>query len=241
MPFPPRRTCRPIAKAAYGELLAELCTDQRSSPIEAEYHSASNLAFADYYQRLADNGGHLSLLDEEECRLAEQGWDEQRIADLRTIIKLREDDGCTRLRDELIDAKLWALGYEPNDRLRWMVELALHPAFRDAHLDAEIALRKRLGAPAPAPAPVTELPVVQPVAAVATAEAAIPERWRHVTPTGAAERLIAYRPALWEHRKKGKRAISQVGEQTLRQIRWAAALLENQWASGRCGPRRRKT
>jgi hypothetical protein len=42
----------------------------------------------------------------------------------------------------------------------------------------------------------------------------------------AAELLIASNPAMLEHRKDGKRAATQVGEETLRQIRWAALLLQ---------------
>jgi integrase len=54
----------------------------------------------------------------------------------------------------------------------------------------------------------------------------IPEKWRTATPVEAAELLIASNPAMLEHRKEGKRAAAQVGEQTLRQIRWAAVLLQ---------------
>ena len=54
----------------------------------------------------------------------------------------------------------------------------------------------------------------------------IPEKWRDASPVEAAELLIASNPAMLEHRKDGKRAATQVGEQTLRQIRWAAVLLQ---------------
>lgn len=54
----------------------------------------------------------------------------------------------------------------------------------------------------------------------------IPQQWQTVTPTEAAEMLIASNPAMLDHRKSGKRAATQVGDQTLRQIRWAAFLLE---------------
>lgn len=55
---------------------------------------------------------------------------------------------------------------------------------------------------------------------------AVAEPWRSMTPTQAAERLIADNPKMFEHRREGKRASVQTGEQTLRQIRWAARLLE---------------
>lgn len=54
----------------------------------------------------------------------------------------------------------------------------------------------------------------------------IPEKWRDASPVKAAELLIASNPAMLEHRKNGKRAAPQVDEQTLRQIRWAAVLLQ---------------
>lgn len=38
-----------IARSAYEKLLSEICQDQRSTPHYAELHSATNLAFADYF------------------------------------------------------------------------------------------------------------------------------------------------------------------------------------------------
>jgi hypothetical protein len=108
-----------MARNLYGELLAELCTQQRATPYDAEAHSAANLAFVDYYQRLTSLGGHMSLLPAEERRLAaELGWDEQRIADLRTIIRLREERGITQIQPQTLDRELLRRGYEPTDRLR---------------------------------------------------------------------------------------------------------------------------
>lgn len=240
-PKPTEAQLQAIARAAFDELLGELCNEQRSSPYYADLHSAGNLALADYYGRLTRNGGHMSLLGQEEQRLADGGWDEQRIADLRHIVKLREDEGVTRLRDDLIDVRLRAVGLEPTDEARWMTELVLYPAYRDAHLAADEDLRRSLStigndapsAPTKNPAAIREPATVLTSAAPITAraqglpgESAIPEDWRTTTPTEAAERLIAYRPALWAHRKARKRAMAQVGEQTLRQIRWAATLLE---------------
>jgi integrase len=239
---PTEEELQALAKAAYDELLAQLCTEQRSTPYYAEHHTATNLACADYYDRLAGNGGHMSLLPEEERKLAAQGWSQQRIADLRTIVQLRENENITRFQPGSIDAKLRAIGFEPTDELRWMAQLVLYPAFRDAHIEAEASLQRSLAGRAPRLAATSLPPEPAPVAAPAPAqtssplhpasvgalppESAIPEDWRQLTPTQAAERLIAHRPALWEHRKEGKRAVAQVGEQTLRQIRWAAVLLE---------------
>ena len=60
----------------------------------------------------------------------------------------------------------------------------------------------------------------------------IPQKWRTASPVEAAELLIASNPAMFEHRKEGKRAATQVGEQTLRQIRWAACLPQRR--AGEC-------
>lgn len=239
-PKPTEAQVQVIAKAEYEQVFSELCTKQRSTPYYADAHSAANRAFVDYYDRLIRNGGHMSLLPQEEPQLTARGWDDKRIAELRHIVKLREDKGITRLRDEIIDARLRAVGVEPTDEARWMVELALYPAYRDAHLEAEAELLKSVGtsqdrswsqastgnAPSPVAATIDVVPAHAAPTSLGLDGSAVPEAWRYVTPTEAAEKLIAYRPALWEHRKKGKRAVAQVGEQTLRQIRWAATLLE---------------
>ncbi len=54
----------------------------------------------------------------------------------------------------------------------------------------------------------------------------------HCGPVEAAERMIAETPRLLEHRRDGKRAKDSVGEQTLRQIRWAATLLQKSLPAG---------
>ncbi|WP_294189822.1 hypothetical protein, partial [uncultured Sphingomonas sp.] len=72
-----------IAKAMYEERLAEVCTLQRSTPYDVENHSAANLAFIDYFERLKNQGGHMSFLSAEERKLEAEGWSAQRIADLR--------------------------------------------------------------------------------------------------------------------------------------------------------------
>ncbi|MEJ8630225.1 hypothetical protein P0F65_10930 [Sphingomonas sp. I4] len=58
-----------IAKAMYEERLAEVCTLQRSTPYDVETHSAANLAFVDYFERLKNQGGHMSFLPAEERKL----------------------------------------------------------------------------------------------------------------------------------------------------------------------------
>lgn len=82
---------------------------------------------------------------------------------------------------------------------------------------------------------VNEISVAQPMAAVSgmsipsaerIGQSEILEKWKHATPVHVAEMRIAGNPKMFEHRQQGKRTAAQVGEQTLRQIRWAAALLE---------------
>ncbi|KTT72289.1 hypothetical protein NS319_04620 [Sphingomonas sanguinis] len=58
-----------IAKAMYEERLAEVCTLQRSTPYDVETHSAVNLAFVDYFERLKNQGGRMSFLPAEERKL----------------------------------------------------------------------------------------------------------------------------------------------------------------------------
>lgn len=60
----------------------------------------------------------------------------------------------------------------------------------------------------------------------------VPMPWREMSPTQVAERLIAENPRMFEHRQSGKRATEQVGEQTSRQIRWAAFLFERALPAG---------
>jgi hypothetical protein len=108
-----------IAKIAYDELLTEICTDQRSTPHLRDAQGASNLAFADYYQRLTNNGGHASLLPAEERELAETWeWDRQRIDDLRHIVQLREEKGHTRIRPDAVDRWLPQAGIERSGQIR---------------------------------------------------------------------------------------------------------------------------
>lgn len=176
-------------------------------------------------------GGHASLLPAEEDRLRERdGWNSQRIEHLKEIVKLREDHNITRFQPDYFDALLKEHGFVPTDMLRWVLELALYPAFRDAHLDAEVALHHQLTVPdarmAVAPTRSVQMAVVEAPADNVQREAPIPLAWQDVAAREAAERFIAATPKMFEHRKAGKRKEEQVGEQTLRQIRWAATLLE---------------
>lgn len=234
------RELQAIAKAMYDERLGEICTLQRSTPYNAESHSVANLAFIDYFQRLKDNGGRMSFLPGEQRKLEDAGWSSQRIDDLRSIIAMREERNISPIRPAEIDRHLAAAGFAVDDKLRWMVELALYPNYRDAYAAAEQQLWASAVAGTIVPDPVVPSAPVTPSLprdvsfhqASANAIPAVPERWLHCTPVDAAERMIAETPRLLEHRRGGKREKDSVGEQTLRQIRWAAVLLQKSLPPG---------
>ncbi|MFG6283181.1 hypothetical protein [Sphingomonas sp. S6] len=229
-----------IAKAMYEERLAEVCTLQRSTPYDVEHHSAANLAFIDYFEHLKNQGGHMSFLPGDERKLEAEGWSAQRIADLRSIIAMREERGVSPIRPDEIDRHLAAAGFAVDDRLRWRLELALYPAYRDVYAAAEAQLRGAAtpgtvppnSSATPAPAQPSPSPVASSHSAPVGVDPAVPEDWLHCTPVEAAERMIATTPRLLEHRKGGKREKDSVGEQTLRQIRWAAVLLQKSLPPG---------
>lgn len=217
-----------IAKKMYEERLAEVCTEQRATPGDAEYHSATNRAFVDYFERLTSRGGHMSFLPDEKRQFEAKGWDAQRVADLRTIIALRENKGVSPIRKEEIDRHLAAAGFAIDDQARWMVELMLYPAYRDVYAEAEkqlCTLVERLD-PSACPPSASPPPATDASPAVVPNHSGVPKEWMHCGPVEAAERMIEETPKLLDHRRQGKRAKESVDEQTLRQIRWAATLLQ---------------
>lgn len=224
---------RTILHDMYEALLTRLCDEQRASPGDAQLLSDTNHGFLDYFERLTSLGGHASLLPDEVRRLQSSGWDDRRIADLRCIIDMRADRGISPIRHAEIDQHLRRAGLVPDDRLRWKVEQALFPVYADAYVEAEMHLRNgcRVEGAAdqvmPASPTVAEPAVAQPMPAVG-----IPDDWLTCTPVHAAKRMIADNPKLFAHRQEGKRAAGTVGEQTHRQILWAAALLEKSLPRG---------
>lgn len=224
---------RAIAKEMYHARLLEVCTMQRAEPSLAELHSATNLAFIVYFERLKSLGGHASFSSAEERSWLERGCDPQRIADLKTIIAMRENKGVSPIRREEIDHHLTRAGFTPDDKLRWMLELLLYPAYRDAYADAESELQdgyQDLGFDSPE----NDEPDVtfDPQPNGGSSKPSINKKWLAWTPTEVAEAMIAATPKLSGHRKKGKRGSSTVEEQTLRQIRWAATLLQKSLPTG---------
>ncbi|MEJ8630224.1 hypothetical protein P0F65_10925 [Sphingomonas sp. I4] len=80
---------------------------------------------------------------------------------------MREERGIDLIRRDEIDRHLAAAGFAVDDRLRWMLELALYPAYRDVYAAAEAQLRNAAtpgtvapgNSAMPAPAQPSPLPV----------------------------------------------------------------------------------
>ena len=126
--------------------------------------------------------------------------------------------------------RLEALGIEPNPtNMALAVRLVL-----DARSQAARELRSGVDTVSKIVVPAISdecqsVPIIaeqQPARRVTMDPGQISEKWRNVSPVKAAELLIEANPAMLQHRKEGKRAVTQVGDQTLRQIRWAAVLLQ---------------
>lgn len=231
-----------MAAAAFQERLGQFCDEQRASPGAAARHSEANLTYADYYHRLATNGSVIAFQEGEKKRLVRQGWDDQRIERLELLIK-GALEWQNPIKDRFIDARLKSAGYVPQKATRDMVRRILPASYRGACLAAQADLQELVKAsglaivvpdwpgsaiPVRSPAPPTTVsPAADTVSdAPAKPHALIPPSWLNVTATQAAERYIAAELTRLKHRSGGKRAKAETGEQTLRQIRWAAVLLE---------------
>jgi integrase len=149
-----------IAKAEFQNQLARFCDQQREHPAHRPMHSAMNLPYADYYQRMMDTGGRPEFAEGEEAALLAPGWSLQRLERLKLLIEQHHEVGQPAIKHSTMAFHLRGLGFEPNRVLSAMVERALYPAYRDACLEAEAALSPP--APAHEPFPRAE-PVVAPV------------------------------------------------------------------------------
>jgi hypothetical protein len=164
----------------------------------------------------------LSFLPGEQRKLEDAGWSSQRIDDLRSIVAMREERNISPIRPTEIDRHLAAAGFAVDDKLRWMLELALYPTYRDAYAAAERQLWASAVPGTIAPEPVVQsAPVTWSLSpdisfhpAAVNAVPTVPESWLHCTPVEAAERMIAETPRLLEHRRGGKREKDSVGEQS---------------------------
>ena len=151
--------------------------------------------------------------------------DDQRAAVRRLLGSLNIRESLSRETAQ----RLEALGIEPNPTnmalgVRIMLD-ARAQAARELRLGVDSVSNASIALPAENRPRTIEV-AAAPASPAAIETSQIPEKWRTATPVEAAELLIASNPAMLEHRKEGKRAATQVGEQTLRQIRWAAVLLQ---------------
>lgn len=148
-----------IAKAEFQNQLARYCDMQRQHPRHRAMHSAANLAYADYYQRMIDTGGRPGFATGEETELLAAGYPHERLERLKAVIEQHHSGGQPAIKPSTCAFHLRRLGFEPNRFLDAIVERALYSAYRDACLEAEAAL-----AP-PASLTAARQPRVEPVAA----------------------------------------------------------------------------
>jgi integrase len=129
-----------IAKAEFQNQLARYCDMQREHPQHRAMHSAANLAYADYYQRMMETGGRPEFEPGEDAGLLASGYPLERLERLKIVIEQHHGGGQSAIKQNTLAYHLRALGFEPNRTLNGMVERALYPAYRDACLEAEAAL-----------------------------------------------------------------------------------------------------
>ncbi len=232
---------REIAARMYSAILEELCTKQRSTPYDAEWHSIANLTYIDHFQRLTNLGGRMSFLASEEKAKEQEGWSAQRIADLKMVIA-RSEEGNSPLRQSDIIRNLEKDGFQATPRNQWRLELLLYPEYRDAFIEAQLDLqnlRDRLDgcASLQTDAPSTQSDVETPNDSSCASKVAQPKKahncdWSNLSPLEAADKMIAAMTQPLKHRDGGKRARKQTDEHTFRQIRWAAILLQKSLPTG---------
>jgi integrase len=129
-----------IAKAEFQYQLSRYCDMQREHPQHRAMHSAANLAYADYYQRMMDTGGRPEFAPGEEAGLLASDYSLERLERLKIVIEQHHGSGQPAIKQNTLSFHLCALGFEPNRILNGVVERALYPAYRDACLEAQAAL-----------------------------------------------------------------------------------------------------
>lgn len=137
---PSESELRAIAKAEFQNQLARYCDMQREHPQHRAMHSAANLAYADYYQRMIDTGGRPQFGPGEEAALLASGFPLERLERLKIVVEQHHGGGQPAIKHSTLAFHLRAIGFEPNRILNGLVERALYPAYRDACLEAEAAL-----------------------------------------------------------------------------------------------------
>lgn len=234
-----------MAKAAYDQILSRFIAQQRSEPSRAAEFSLSNRTSADVYGYLHSNGGKFELAEADRANLVARGWDDDRIKRLREALE-HANQGNFPISLRTLDYHLREYRYWPHNGLRRMVLGEFYPAYRDACLAAEAELQGRLNgtvgtysqadsrqADAVDEAQETEALRQQSVGAPCrpestastTVQPASP--WLAMTPKQVADALIEEKYRSLSHRAGGPRGGDIIDEHTLRQIRWAAKLLES--------------
>ncbi len=122
-----------IAKAMYEERLAEVCApcSDRRRTMSRTLGRQSGLHRL--FRAPEEQGGHMSFLPGEERKLEAEGWRAQRIAICAQSLRCARSAVVSLIRPDEIDRHLAAAGFAVDDRLRWMLELALYPAYRDVY------------------------------------------------------------------------------------------------------------
>jgi hypothetical protein len=88
-----------IAKAEFQNQLAHYCDMQREHPQQRAMHSAANLAYADYYQRMIDTGGRPDFSEGEEVALLASGYPLERLERLKIVIERDHGGGQPAIKD----------------------------------------------------------------------------------------------------------------------------------------------
>jgi len=234
---------RGIAAAMYEEKLQEVCDDQRSTAMLGELHSIANLAYIDFFQRMTELGGRMSFLPSEQKAKEGAGWDQQRIEDLKAVIQKDEIEGLSPLCKEDIVRHLKSGGFASSATNQWRLEVMLYPFYRDVFVDAQVALEDlvdpvgktdlfNLGSVEKTVSEKSANSSEHPTRNVPTTTDIVEDEWSTLSPLEVADKMIASNSLPLKHRDGGKRARPQTNENTIRQIRWAAKLLQKSLPAG---------
>ena len=140
---PTEAELKAIAKAEFENQRARYCDQQREHPKHRAMHTASNTAYADYFQRMIDTGGRPFLEPADEAALSANGYSSERIARLKVVTEHHGEQ--PQIQPNTAIFYLRQLGFEPSRPLVKTVGRALWPAYRDAAIAAQVQLDEMLG------------------------------------------------------------------------------------------------